>query len=272
MEKVNITDSISETLFINIPVKANENRRPAGILKDPFSAELINKLDYDFAKLATPAKAAIGVVVRTQYFDEETMAFINRNKDKNPVVVTVGAGLDTRFLRINGNDQPAVFYELDLPDVMDLREKALPPAENEFIIKSSMFETAWMDELAEKHQDSYFLFVVEGVVFYFPEDKIKELFCNLAHRFSGEIKCDLINVWLSKRSQKNKQLKKMGATFDFGIDDEKDIETWSPEIRHLKTDFLMKRHPGRWGFVIGRIIANIPFFKNTSKLATFKFG
>lgn len=59
------------------------------------------------------------------------------------------------------------------------------------------------------------------------------------------------------------QLKKMGATFDFGIDDEKEIQTWSPEIRHLKTDFLMKRHPERWGFVLGQVMANIPFLKFT---------
>ena len=36
MEKVRITDSISETLFINIPMKAGEHTRPDGILKDPF--------------------------------------------------------------------------------------------------------------------------------------------------------------------------------------------------------------------------------------------
>ncbi len=272
MEKVNITNSISETLFINIPMKSQEHQRTNGILKDPFSVELMDRLDYDFSRFDTNSKPAAGVVVRAQYFDEETAAFIKKNKDKKPVVVHVGAGMDTRFLRISGPDQPAVFYELDLPDVMDLREKVLPSAENEFIIKSSMFETAWMDELAEQHQNSYFLFVIEGVTFYFPENKIKAFFYNLAQRFTGEVQCDLISTWMSKRGKKNEILKKMEARFDFGIDDEKKIETWHPKIRHLKTDFLMKRHPRRWGFFIGRIMANIPLIKNSSRLVTYKLG
>lgn len=269
MEKVTITDHISETLFINIPMKAKESEQPQGILKDPFSVELVNKLDYDFSKFASFKMISIGVAVRTQYFDEETAAFINKNQDKNLVVVDVGAGLDTRYLRINGADLPAVFYELDLPEVMDLRERVLPPSGNQRFIRSSMFDTTWMDELAALHAQAHFLFLFEGVVMYFPEERVRKLFSDLADRFYGEILCDLAGVWVSKNSQKHGVLKNMEAKLDFGIDDETEIATWHPKIQYVKTVLPMKRHPQRWGFWVSRVLAYIPFFNKSSKMATY---
>ncbi|WP_321529911.1 class I SAM-dependent methyltransferase [uncultured Desulfuromonas sp.] len=270
MEKVRITDSISETLFINIPMKAGEHARLDGILKDPFSAQLVKRLDYDFSRFASAPLSRIGVVVRARYFDEESMAFLNANKGKNLIVVHVGAGLDTRFLRIDGAGQPAVFYELDLPDVIDLREKVLPPLENEHLIRASMFETDWMDDLSARHPDGHFLFVIEGICMYFPEAKLRQFFRDLAQRFSGEILCDLLNVWMSKNSKKHDVLKKMEAEFAFGIDDEKRIEQWHPRLHYVKTALIMKQHPARWGFFISHFFANLPFIKKSSKMVTYR--
>lgn len=219
MEKATITNHISETLFTNISMKARENGQPGGVLKDPFSTELMDKLDYDFSKFEGARLSRVGVVVRAQYFDEETKAFIRDNRDKNLIIVHLGAGLDTRYLRIDGAGLPAVFYELDLPAVMDLREQVLPPSHNERIIKASMFETGWMDELAAQKPDAFFLFVMEGVAFYFPEEKIKKLFCDLADRSFGKIFCDLVNVWMIKNAKKHEVMKKMDAKFVFGMDD-----------------------------------------------------
>ncbi len=269
MEQIHITDAISETLFINIPMKAAEHRRPDGVLNDPYSVELMEKLDYDFSKFDHASRSGVGVVVRASYFDEQTKDFLSRNNDREMVIVHVGAGLDTRFLRIDGAKHPATFYELDLPDVMDLREKVLPPAENENIIKASMLETEWMDDLKSKHPNAYFFFVIEGVIFYFPEKQVRQLFCNLADRFSGEILCDIISVWLSKRSKKNNILKDMKATFDFGINDERQIESWHPAIKHVKSVSTMRQHPKRFGFFIGQILSAIPLFKNSSKMVTY---
>jgi methyltransferase (TIGR00027 family) len=272
MEKITIKGDVSETLFINIPMKAMESEHPKGILKDPHSVELMSQLDYDFSKFDSAKMSRIGVVVRTQYFDEEAEKFINRNRGANLVVVDVGVGLDTRYFRINGADQPVVFYELDLPEVMELREMVLPPSGNQRYIKSSMFETAWMDELAAKHPEALFLFLFEGVVMYFPEEKIRKMFSDLADRFYGEMICDLVNMWLCKNSKSHDALKKMEARFKFGINDETQIADWHPNIQHVKSTAPMKRHPQRWGFLVSRVLANIPFIKNTYKLATYRLG
>ena len=186
------------------------------------------------------------------------------------VVVHVGAGLDTRFLRIDGANRSAVFYELDLPDVIDLREKVLPPSANEHLIRASMFETAWMDDLGARHPDGQFLFVIEGICMYFPEAQLRPFFRALAERFCGEILCDVLNVWMSKNSKKHDVLKKMAAEFAFGIDDEKRMAQWHPRLHYVKTALIMKQHPARWGFFISRIFASIPFIKKSSKMVTFR--
>ncbi|WP_231863684.1 MULTISPECIES: hypothetical protein [Eikenella] len=49
-----------------------------------------------------------------------------------------------------------------------------------------------MDDLHVRHPDAQFLFVIEGVLMYFPNDTVRALFQSLAARFHGsEIAFDL---------------------------------------------------------------------------------
>ena len=78
----------------------------------------------------------------------------------HPVVVNVGCGLDTRFQRIGS--QKAVFYDLDLPEVIALRRELIPEQPDNVYIEASLLETDWMDDLRRKHPDAEFIFIVEG--------------------------------------------------------------------------------------------------------------
>lgn len=62
-----------------------------------------------------------------------------------PVVVNVGCGLDTRFQRIGGGK--AVFYDMDLPEVIALRRELIPEQPGNAYIAASLLETGWMDDL-----------------------------------------------------------------------------------------------------------------------------
>ena len=64
----------------------------------------------------------VGCVVRGWYFDRAVRRFIERYP--HPVVVNVGCGLDTRFQRIA--DPKAIFYDMDLPEVIALRRELIP--------------------------------------------------------------------------------------------------------------------------------------------------
>lgn len=60
--------------------------------------------------------------------------------------MNVGCGLDTRYQRIEEHDK-AIFYEMDLPEVIDLRRDLLPEPAGDHYIAGSLLETQWMDDL-----------------------------------------------------------------------------------------------------------------------------
>lgn len=272
MEKIKIEDSVSKTLLITAYHKAKENGYKNPILKDRFSKELVEKVEFDCSSFKNASFSSIGINYRARYFDEKCIEFIENHE--NSVVVILGAGLDTRYLRVGGEGLGTTFYELDLPEVIELRKKLLTHGKNCELLSISMFDTSWMDTLALKHKDSKFLFLIEGVLMYFDEKEVKNLFINLASRFQGEILCDLINIWMSKNSDKHDVIKNQEAKFKFGVDDVKSLEKWHKNLTHIKTSYIMKQKSTRVSFYIllGKLLSHIKKFNETAKMATYKIG
>ncbi|MDR1565801.1 MAG: class I SAM-dependent methyltransferase [Treponema sp.] len=50
----------------------------------------------------------------------------------HPIVVLIGCGLDARVQRLGNVAKKAVFYELDIEEVINFRKQLLPPVENEY--------------------------------------------------------------------------------------------------------------------------------------------
>ena len=120
-QKYEFKNVVAETLLIPLYMRAKESRRKGdAILKDTMAEQLVNSIEYDYSQFDGAKMSEVGCVVRGKYFDDAIRRFILSHS--HPVVVNVGCGLDTRYQRI-GNDQTAVFYELDLPEVIDLRRK-----------------------------------------------------------------------------------------------------------------------------------------------------
>ena len=95
-------------------------------------------------------------------------------------VVNIGCGLDTTFERIdNGN---VYWYDLDLPDVIDLRRKFIRESERRKFIVSSFFEDDWFQNL---HVEDNILFIAAGVLYYFKAEEVQNVFKKIADRFPG---------------------------------------------------------------------------------------
>lgn len=270
MGKVMINDDISKTLFITLYMKAMESEEKKPILEDKFSKELMGKIDFDFSKYKNALFSRIGTNQRAKYFDDVTRGFIKANK--NPIVVFVGCGLDTRYLRINGSSLDALFYELDLPEVIDFRKNLLKNGKNCSYITASLFDTSWMDNLVKNHQNGQFLFVVEGVLMYFEKDMIKEFLVNIATRFKGEIAFDTLSVWMSQNSAKHDTIKNEPAKFKYGIDDDKELESWYDNIKLISTNSIMREKIERFTpqIALYKLFSLVPKFKNASRLVRYK--
>ena len=106
------------TLFITLYAKALDSRSPNSILHDRAADEILRRLDLDPSKYKGFGPEII--VVRARQMDRWTTEFLRKND--NAVILNLGCGLDTRYVRI----QPGAavdWYDLDYPEVIELRKQ-----------------------------------------------------------------------------------------------------------------------------------------------------
>ena len=273
MEKIEFEGTVSETLLINLYFRSKENQETTPILKDEFSGDVVSKIDYDFAKFDRSTLSRVGTVIRARFFDDCVLKFTREHPAA--VIVQVGAGLDTRPLRLAPVCSEATFYDLDLPDVIALRDKLVPKAPRNYSLPCSMLETAWMDELAAKHAGEEFVFVLEGVSMFFEKPIFREFFLNLAARFSGLVLVDLLNDFATKmNTRKHDTLKfmKEEVKIKMGIAGADEVEAWDKErIKCLEIGTMMNMYKHRWGLV-GRVMSWIKPFREACRMFVFALG
>jgi O-methyltransferase involved in polyketide biosynthesis len=91
------------------------------------------------------------MVARTAILDAQVRAFLARHPEG--LVVNLGAGLDTRFHRLdNGKLQ---WMEIDLPEVTAFRRKLDEPASpRHTLFAGSVLERVWIDEVKRQRSTS----------------------------------------------------------------------------------------------------------------------
>lgn len=192
-------------------------------------------------------------MVRGWFFDRAVRRFIG--KHANAVVVNVGCGLDTRFQRIG--DGKAVFYDMDLPEVIALRRELIPEQPGNPYIAASLLETDWLDDLRRRHSDAHFIFVVEGVLMYFYEKQVKAFLHHVAERFGGgELWFDVCGTIMSRHGETRFAPRTRGAN-PLRSERRRLVEQWEPRLRLLEQANYMKFFRPRWGFFFGQILGRM---------------
>lgn len=266
-----IEDKIGETLLITLYMKHKESQKKNPIIIDTTASELVSKINYDFTKFDKATNSSVGVAIRANYFDEVTQQFIQNNN--NPVIVQIGCGLDSRYTRIGKIAEKGFFYQLDIPEVMKLREKLIPKHKNETYIHSSMLEIDWMDMLKQQHPNANFLFIIEGIFMYFTEKDVQKIFIELAKRFSkSELLFDIINVWMSKNSHIHDSVKVTRSKFIFGTDDDKLMEAWAKNLKHTSTKLFLDFKTWKRAGIKGWVMRFIPKFKTSGRMLHYKIN
>ncbi len=216
--------------------------------------DIIENIGYDFDKTekSIPYFVKLMLAVRAREIDEKIKEFIKRFP--GAVIVNLGSGLDTAFYRVdNGSIR---WLDVDLPEVIRIREELLPETGRSRYISGSIFEKKWLDEIPRC--ESGILFVSAGVLPYFNENLVKMLFKNIMDNFP---ECDIVfdtqsgignmvsNIGTFFRGMKS-------ATLRWGIKDAALMEKWHGGMELLEQYPLfsrIKREPS-WGKNIIRII------------------
>ena len=273
MQKPNFKNSVSETLLINLYMRHLDFKGAAPILNDPFSSAVVEQIDYDFAKFDDARLSKTGTIIRAKFFDDETLRLAA--EFDCPVIVQLGAGLDTRPLRLQSALPSAIFYDLDLPDVIAVRDALLPKAQNNFSLPRSMLDPSWMDELAAKHGSAGYIFILEGVSMYFEKEEFKEFFIALSQKFRGYVLSDFMSNFAVKKfdHKRHDAMRHMqNAPFKMGISGGAEVQSWdSAHIRFVREAAMMKMYREHWSLK-ARLFSLIPAFCNACKMFVFKIG
>ena len=136
--KITLTKE-QETLLIPLFAKAQNNP----VLADENARRVLDGVEYDFARLKVPEKTAVTLRIRAKQLDAYTRQFIAAHP--NAIILHLGCGLDSRCLRVQHPE--ALWFDLDLPDVIELRREFFSETENYHMIASSVTDLAWIEQI-----------------------------------------------------------------------------------------------------------------------------
>lgn len=264
---------VSETLLIPLVCKAEETQMPDPIIKDDIACYLLQRIDFDITKFKNKKASRTGTAIRAKYFDNEITEFII--KHNTPLIITLGCGLDARYDRLPSLvKEKALFVYLDFNDVIELRKALIPERKNEKYLSGDMLSNDWIKEfksITPKKEYEY-MFILEGVIMYIPEDKLKIFFNMLCHEFkSGIILFDNLSTFLTSKSEKHDTVKHTDAKFIFGSDDDNTLEKWNDHLVYRKTKlFTDFKESRRMGLILSLLMKFLPKYKYSSRMLTYQ--
>lgn len=251
-EKITLS-GVPATMLQTVYARAKETKT-RGAINDEKAVSLIDRLDYDFS-LADKDKAMhSGVIARTIVLDRLVSSWLSKHQDA--VVVNIACGLDTRCYRMKGYSH---WYNLDLPETIEIREKLLP--ESGMISQIAM---SAMDEwgIEVKETDAPVLVIIEGLTMYLNEVDVKRIFDVVAGRFSGAtVFVETMNPVMAKHF-KEKSIEGSKAKFTYGVKNGKALAELLPHFRFIEEHSLTE---GMAEFVpVYKLLDKIPFIRNIS--------
>lgn len=222
-QTITLTEA-EETLLITLYSRVQGC--PKGVFDDAKGRQILESVDYDFEKLRVPTGTRLTVCLRARKFDKYASEFLSRHPTGR--VVHLGCGLDARFNRVdNGTAQ---WYDLDLPEVVRLREKFYEEAERYHMISSSVTDLRWMQKIPREGGPVFV--IAEGLFMYLTEEEVKLLVLALQERFPHcELAFDAFSKLTARNVKRHPSLRQTGAVVQWGIDDPAQIEQWGDGIR-----------------------------------------
>jgi methyltransferase (TIGR00027 family) len=226
---------VPATMLITLYIRAMESQRPDALVKDERAEALVRQLDQEtLGKTAalTEDTGRLVLILKSRDFDRFAQDFLSRHPDA--VVVHIGCGLDTRFERVAERNGGVEWYDLDLPDVIELRRKLVggEGARHHFLA-CSVLDSAWLSEIGA-HRPRPVLLLAEGVFMYFTEAQVKSLVLTLRDHFPGaELVFDAYSPFLKWTHNLRVTRKRIGAHLHWALKYPRVLERWSDGIRLL---------------------------------------
>jgi len=260
-----------QTTLATLYAKALDADFPEPILGDRYAKEIVERIDYDWAKTTITARNSPSVTTRSAHFDTWVRQFLAVHPQT--VVLHLGCGLDSRFFRVQPG--PGVeWYDVDYPDVAALREELFPTHDHYHVVAASVTHPGWLAGIPAGRPA---LMIGEGLTMYLTEQDGTALLRRVIERFpSGELQFDAFN-WLGIKAQWiNAVVRRSGSTLHWAINRPDDIIEAVPGVRLLAwvsafDSDTFKRVPGMYR-VMAKVMSLAPTLRYMSQYHRYAFG
>ena len=263
---------VSETALMTLLVRAKEARRPDSIIDDPMAIKLVDEIDYDWAKFGFTRRQ--DMALRALTFDKYTKRYLIDHP--SATVVALAEGLQTSFYRLDaaGVGHQFRWLTVDLPPIIELRRRLLPPSDRISVCAQSALDYSWMDRVDPA--EGVFI-TTEGLLMYLQPEEALGLIAECAKRFpGGQMMFDLPPVlfaaWIRNGSRTSLRYRVPPMPFTLSPSQIADLANTVPGIRAVH-DLPMA--PGR-GKVMNALmwtLQRVPPLDNVRPLVTLlEFG
>ncbi len=263
---------VSETALMTLLVRANEARRPDSLIDDPMAIKLVDSIDFDRAKFGFTRRQ--DMALRALTFDKSAKRYLTDHP--SATVVALAEGLQTSFYRLDaaGVGHEFRWLTVDLPPIIELRQRLLPESDRVSVCAQSALDYSWMDRV--EVPEGVFI-TAEGLLMYLQPDQALGLIAECAKRFpGGQMMFDLPPVlfaaWIRNGSRTSLRYRVPPMPFTLSPSEIANLVNTVPGIRAVH-DLPML--PGR-GKVLNALIwtaQRIPLLDRARPLVTLlEFG
>lgn len=222
---------IEKTLLVTLGGRAADARTPRPLLGDRLADTVSGRLSHDPVTLS--GTVTIAVAVRSAMLDRLVSRFITAHPDA--VVVELGCGLETRMHRVSppaGVD----WYDIDLPDVITLRQQVIPELERSHLIAASLTDPEWLQGIP---RDRPAIVVADGVLGFLTEADNRHILAAITDHFTagGELVFNAYTRIAARLMGSMGVLRSVGIPKSYrgyGFDDPHAVEELNPQLSYVE--------------------------------------
>ncbi|MBB4986287.1 class I SAM-dependent methyltransferase [Streptomyces nymphaeiformis] len=224
-------EAVSRTAQWTAAARALETEREDRLFADPYARTVADEIGFELLARYDGGGIVPFLAIRTTYLDRAIVKAVEERGIRQ--VVFLAAGMDTRFFRLPWPDGVTV-YELDRPALLEakaemLKDEPLPAGRTRVPIPVDLTQD-WTGPLKEAgwKSEEPVLWVVEGLLFFLPEQAVRTLISLLAsHAAPGSV---LLGDVISKSALENplartfmSALKEDGNPWLFGTEEPEEL-------------------------------------------------
>ena len=209
-------NEVNKTLYIPLYGKSEVSKKKI-IINDPYAEKIWASENFKVTGKSSSKWLTYNMAMRARIFDDWVCEMLTKNPDA--LVLHVGCGLDSRFLRVTSKYK--TWIDADFPDVIETRKKYYSENEN---YKMRSFNAAKPQGLDEFPDSECAIIVFEGISMYLKNDELNAFFAALSKKYKKvHVLMDVYTVFGAKASKYKNPINDVGVTTVWGIDNVDDV-------------------------------------------------